>query len=382
MSDPRILQLLPALGDGGVERSALEMAEFLSGRGIKNWVASAGGPLVEAVEAAGAVHVTVPVGTKAPWRMISAARAVARLVDAEGIDILHARSRAPAWVALMARCFSTRPVRFLTTFHGVYGHASALKRLYNSAMLRTPVVIANSDFIRKHIVEVYGYPREQIIVAPRGIDPLVFDPAGIDQATREAIRAEFGAGEEHRLIVMVGRITSWKGHAILLDAFARLADPTLRLAFVGSGAASVISELKTQAERLGVTDRLIFAGSRRDVPAVLAAADLAVSASTRPEAFGRAAIEAQAMQTPVIATNHGGSRETVLPSETGWLVEPGDAAAMEEAIRDALADPDRLREMGSKGRAHVLDHFTTQFMLEQEYSAYERIMSESADSQS
>ena len=376
MSTPRILQLLPALGDGGVERSAVEMAEFLGKRGATNWVASSGGPLVADLESAGADHIVIPVGAKSPITMIGSAFKVAQLIDREKIDIVHARSRAPAWVALLAIRLSKRKPRYLTTFHGLYGHKSGLKRVYNGAMLRCPVVIANSNFIRDHIVSVYGYPADQIIVAPRGIDPVVFDPAAITSEQRLSVRRDLGAADDQRLIVMVGRITGWKGHSILLDAFAKLADPKTRLALIGSGDETTITNAKAQAERLGIKDRVTFAGSRRDIATVLSAADLAVSASTRPEAFGRAAIEAQAMETPVIATNHGGSCETVLHGETGWLVAPGDSDAMASALRQALADPARLAIMGHAARAHVLAHFTTQSMLEKEYSAYERVMSE------
>ena len=243
-------------------------------------------------------------------------------------------------------------------------------------MLRTPVVIANSQFIRKHIVDVYDYPEERIVVAPRGIDPALFEPATISDATRSAVRAELGAMEGVPLAVMVSRITNWKGHSVFVDAMARCNRKDLHAAFVGEGNPDEIARVKQQIERLGLSDRIFFAGSRRDVPAILAAADLAVSASIRPEAFGRAAIEAQAMETPVIATNHGGSQETVLPGETGWLVPPGDVAALATALEEALADPDRLAVMGTRGREQVLAAFTTQQMLEREFSAYEKRMAE------
>ena len=373
---PRVLQLLPALGDGGVERSAVEMAGHLGERGLPNWIASAGGPLVAAAEAAGARHVTLPVGKKSPFSAVSAARAVARLVDAESIDIIHARSRVPAWVGLLACRLARRPVRFVTTFHGVYSHGNALKRFYNSAMLRVPLVIANSQFIRDHITKVYGFPPARVVVAPRGVEPDLFDPAAIPAETRAVLRDELGVTEHGPLVVMVGRVTRWKGHAVLLEAAARLDRPDLRLAFVGGGSEALVAELQRDMARLGLDDRVIFTGSRRDIPAVLAAADLAVSASTDPEAFGRAAIEAQAMGTPVIATDHGGSRETVLPGITGWLVPPGDATALAAALEDALSDPERLKAMGANGRAHVLANFTTRQMLEKEFSAYERLMAE------
>lgn len=374
---PRVLQLLPALGDGGVERSAVEMAGHLGGLGLPNWIASAGGPLAAAAGAAGATHITLPVGKKSPFAAVSAARAVARLVDAESIDIIHARSRVPAWVGLIAQRLAKRPVHFVTTFHGVYSHGNALKRFYNSAMLRAPLVIANSQFIRDHIAGVYGFPKARIVVAPRGVEPALFDPATVSPEVRAALRRELGATDTGPLVVMVGRVTRWKGHAVLVEAAARLKNHgDLRLAFVGGGSEALVAELERDIARLGLEGRITFTGSRRDIPAILAAADLAVSASTDPEAFGRAAIEAQAMGTPMIATDHGGSRETVLPGETGWLVPPGDVSALAAALEEALADPDRLKAMGARGREHVMKNFTTQQMLEKEYSVYPRLMAE------
>lgn len=371
----RVLQLLPALGDGGVERSTVEMAGYLRDRGVVNFVASGGGDLVAAVEATGARHLAIPVGRKSPWAILANARAVARLIDAEAIDIVHARSRAPAWAGWLAcRYFVRRRCRFMTTFHGVYGYGNALKRLYNRVMLKGPLVVANSEFIRAHIRDVYGVADERIIVAARGVDPSLFDPDALPPGNRDAIRAEFGLAPAEALFVMVGRISPWKGHGALVDALARVKDLPWRMVFAGSGGAGVIAELRQKIEALGLGDRVILAGSRRDVPALLAAADLAFSASTEPEAFGRAAIEAEAMATPIIATAHGGSRETVLDGVTGWLVEPGNAEAMAGAIADALSDGERLCAMGRAGRAHVLANFTTARMLAREFSAYERLM--------
>lgn len=373
----RILQLLPALGDGGVERSTVEMAAGLGARGIANWVVSGGGDLVAAVEATGARHVRLPVGAKSPFAIIANARALGRLIDAEAIDIVHARSRAPAWAGWLAcRCFARRRCHFMTTFHGVYGHGNALKRFYNRVMLKGPLVVANSQFIRAHIRDVYGYPDDRIIVAARGVDPALFDPAGLPPDSRATIRAEFGLASDEALLIMVGRITGWKGHGVLVEALARLADKPWRLVFAGSGNDGVITELRQQIAALGLDQRIILAGSRRDVPALLAAADLAFSASIEPEAFGRAAIEAEAMATPVIATDHGGSRETVRPGQTGWLVPPRDVDAMATAIAEALSDRSRLIAMGEAGRAYVLENFTTARMLAQELSAYERLLAD------
>lgn len=373
----RVLQLLPALNEGGVEKSAVEMARYLNEKGVSNWIASAGGPLADEATTYGTRHLTIEVGRKSPLSIVSNARKIARLIDSEEINVVHALSRAPAWVGLLAcRFFTQKRCHFVTTMHGAHSHANALKRLYNSSIVRGEVVVASSRFIRDHIIQIYGLPSERIIVASRGVDAGMFDSTLFTEADRQKIRTELAGAKQAPLLVMVGRITTLKGHLVLIDALSHVTDIPWHMAFVGDGNASVQSVAQARINELGLRDRITWTGSRRDIPAVLAASDLAFSASIRPEAFGLAAIEAQAMETPVIATDHGGSRETVLPGQTGWLVPPGDAEAMAVAIRDALSDPTRLTEMGRLGRAHVLANFTIRSMLEKEYSAYERAMRE------
>ncbi len=374
---PRILQLLPALGDGGVERGTVEMAAFLAEKGIENWAACDGGPLLASLEATGTHHIDLKVGRKSPFAIDANARRLARLIDEHEIDIVHARSRAPAWVGWLATARAKRQPRFMTTFHGVYSHGNRFKRAYAGVMLKGPLVVANSSFIRDHIISVYGYPAERIVLAPRGVDTRVFDPGTVSADAITETRAALGAGDGQALIAIVGRITDWKGHRYLIESLAFAENQDFHLAIVGSGSASVIGELETLIAELDLGDRVTIAGSRRDIPAVMAAADIAVSASIRPEAFGRVAIEAEVMGTPVIATNHGGSLETVIDGKTGYLVPPANPKAFADAIDAALSDPEALRAMGRAARAHVLANFTVETMLEKEFSAYERLMAES-----
>lgn len=375
MKQPRVMQVLPALGDGGVERSTVEMAQYLTACGAEHWIVSGGGRLSADAKAAGARMIELPVGRKSPAAILANARALGRIIDEQEIDIVHARSRAPGWAAWLAcRFFAQRPARYLTTFHGVYSHGNAFKRAYNRVMLRGQVVIANSQFIRDHIVSVYGYPAARIVVAPRGIDPKLFEPALFSEADRAGIRASFGIGEKTPLLIIVGRLTRWKGHDVLIEALAMLKGMDWKLVVAGGGDAVFADGLNRQIEAAGLGGRVVLTGSRSDVPALLAAADLAFSTSTRPEAFGRAATEAQAMETPVVATDHGGSRETVVPDVTGWLVAPSDATALAEVTRAALSDPDRLLKMGQQARVDVLARFTTARTSEAEFSAYRRLM--------
>lgn len=370
----RVLQILPALNDGGVERSTVELARDLSAEGLESWVVSGGGRLADAVTAAGATHVTMPVGRKSPLAMWRNAGRLSALVDQIDIDIIHARSRAPAWVGyLAARKARRRPI-FLTTFHGVYGHGSRLKRWYNAVMLRGEIVIANSQFIADHLRTVYGVEGSRIIVAPRGVDADLFDPAAVTDDAVRRIRTEFAAGDRP-LLVYVSRLSGWKGHAVLIEALETLVDLPWTMVFAGGhDSENLRRDLAARIASGPARDRIHLAGSRDDVPALLRAADLAFSVATEPEAFGRAAIEAGAMETPVIATAHGGSLETVRDGETGWLVPPKDARALSTAIRAALADPARARMIGETARRHVLARFTTELTLAAERSAYARAM--------
>ncbi|SON56987.1 Spore coat protein SA [Hartmannibacter diazotrophicus] len=370
-----VLQLLPALGDGGVEKSAVEMARFTTGKGWKSLVVSRGGDLVGAVEAGGARHLTMPVGAKMPWAILTNARRLGALIDREDVDLVHARSRAPAWAGWLAvQYFSRRKPAFLTTFHGTYGHKGALKRAYNAVMLKGPWVIANSGFIRDHIVEVYGYPRDRIVVAERGVDETTFDPGRIGAEECAAIRAELAVPEGVPLLLMVGRLTRWKGHHVLIEALAGIQTPFV-CAFAGDGGKDGYrAELERTVAEKSLGERIRFLGSRRDIPNLNAAADIAFSCSTDPEAFGRVAIEAMAMATPIIASAHGGSLETVVDGETGLLVPPGDADALREAIRSLIDDPQRRQRIGEAGRRRVLAEFTTRATCEKEFSAYEAVL--------
>ena len=352
------------------------MAGFLVARGCASFIASDGGPLLQALTAAGVSHVPIQVGDKAPWAILVNAVRLARLIDSEDIDIVHAHSRTPAWVGLLACRISARRPPFVTTFHGLYGHRSALKRWYNRVMLRGAAVIANSDFIRRHIIEVYSVPNELIVTAPRGFEEAEFDPSAFGEADRASVRAEFGVPDGFPLLLMVGRLARWKGQHVLLAALARTTDLPWFAVFVGAGApgSGYPAELKSALESSALGDRVAFAGSRRDVARLNYAADLAFSCSVSPEGFGCVSVEAQAMATPVIASAHGGSLETIVDGETGWLVPPGDIEALEAAIRAALADPGTLRVMGARARRYVLARFTMRRTCEIELSVYERIL--------
>ncbi|WP_020187286.1 glycosyltransferase family 4 protein [Methylopila sp. 73B] len=373
-----VLQILPALDAGGVERTAIDVAQALVAVGARAVVASEGGRGVAALEAAGARHVVFPAASKNPLTMAANVGRLARLVRAEGADILHARSRAPAWSALGAARLAGVP--FVTTAAGIHSGNSAPKRFYNSVMARGDLVIANSGFTASHIARQHGAPKGRLAVIPRGVDLAAFDPAAVDTARVAALRAAWAIPEAAKVVLLAARLTSWKGQSVLLDAVERLGrdDVVVVLAGEAQGRERYRDGLIAQAEGLGIADRLRLPGHVADVPAALLAADVAAVPSTEPEAFGRGATEAQAMGVPVVASAHGAVAETVLAppaarddARTGWLVAPGDPDALAEGLAAALAlGPDDRAALASRGRAHVAAHYGLEAMTRTTLEAY------------
>jgi len=371
---PAILQVLPALRSGGVERGTLEIAEAQIAAGFRAIVASAGGEMVPALEALGAKHITLPLTAKSPWAMWRNAAALAALARAEGVALIHARSRAPAWSALIAARRLGLP--FVTTYHGAYNEGFPGKRLYNSVMARGDRVIAISHFIADLIRARHGVDEARLRVIPRGVDPRRFDPALVSAERLAALRAAWGVAEGQPIIMLPARVTRWKGQIVLVEAMAQLPGDALAL-LVGDAAErpAFQAELQARIAGLGLQDRVRLVGHATDMPAALMLADVVVHASTDAEAFGRTVIEAQAMARPVIASDLGAPRETVAEGITGWRTPPGDAAALAAALSRALAMTDSERAaLGARARAAVLSGYTTAAMQAATMATYRELL--------
>lgn len=369
-----MLQVLPSLVTGGVERGTVEIAQAIAEADATALVASAGGPLVRQIERAGGIHVTLPLTTKSPFGIWRNAGALETLIRDRKVSLVHARSRAPAWSAWLA-CQRTG-VPFVTTYHGTYGEGAPFKRFYNSVMARGRIVIAASHFIADLVAARHRVDPARIRVIPRGVDPAVFDPATVAGNRIARMAAEWRLPDGVRTIVLPGRLTAWKGHTVLLDAMARLNRPDVMCVFVGSdqGRHGYARELANQATRLGIADRLRLVGQCDDMPAALALSDVVVHASTKPEAFGRVVIEAQAMGRPVVAADLGGPVETVRHGDTGWRVPPNDPDALAAAIGVALdLDPDARLALGERARASVP---TVRSMQDATLDVYETVLTE------
>lgn len=349
---PAILQVLPALGSGGVERGTIEIAEAISASGLRPIVASAGGRLVPELEAAGGMHAELPLTAKSPWALWRNAWRLAEIIRGQQVRIVHARSRAPAWSALWAARMTG--AAFVTTYHGTYGEAVPGKRFYNSVMARGRPVIAISQFIAQHVRERHGVPSEAIRIIPRGVDLRRFDPALVAPERVASVRSDWRVPEGGVAIFLPARLARWKGQAVLVEALRHLPGATAILAGDLAGRERYISELERLARTLGVGDRLRLVGHVTDMPAALLASDIVVHASTEPEAFGRAVVEAQAMARPVIAADLGGPRETVVDGVTGWLVAPGDPERLAARIQDVSQMPAHaLLAVGASARRNV-----------------------------
>lgn len=381
-----VLQILPSLETGGAERTAVDVAAALVAAGHRAIVASRGGRMVAELEAAGAEHLAFPAATKNPLAMALNVGRLAAFVRREGVDLLHARSRAPAWVALAAARRTGVP--FVTTYHGAYRAGSAPKALYNSVMARGDAVIANSAWTAGEITARYPFAAPRIVTIARGSDLSAFAPGAVSPERRAAVAAQFGLTAENPwpVLLHLARITGWKGQRVLIDAAARLAaesrDVVTILAGDAQGRDGYVDDLRGRIAAAGLGERVRLVGHCDDVPAALSLASVAVVPSTEPEAFGRAAVEAQAAGVPVVASDHGAAAETVLappttPADrrTGWRVPPGDAAALARAVVEALAlDPAERQALAARARAHVAAAYSVETMTAATLAIYERLL--------
>ncbi len=371
---PTILQVLPRLESGGVERGTVEMARAIAGVGWKPLVASAPGRMVNHLRHAGAAHIPMALETKSPLFMAWNARKLERLIREHEVDIVHARSRAPAWSAQWAA--RRTGAHFITTFHGVYSAHYAWKKKYNAIMTRGERVIAVSDFIAAHIAENYQVEPERVRVIHRGVDLNTFRPSNAHPNRMAEMVRNWHIPDDLPVILFPGRITRWKGQDIFVRALAEL--PHRRFFALLVGDFERHPDYREEIEQLIRDSRLEghvrMVGGTEAMVEAYHLARFVVATSTRPEAFGRVVIEAQGMGKPVIATNHGGARETVREGITGWLVEPGGVEGLSKTIDYVLhMDEQAIRWMGAQGidNAH---YFSTEAMCEKTLAVYREVL--------
>jgi len=371
---PAVLQVIPSLVAGGVERGTIDMARALVSAGWTAYVASAGGPMERELARTGATHLTLPLASKNPLTIRRNARALAELLRHHRIDIVHARSRAPAWSAWLAAKAAQR--HFVTTFHNAYALNLPLKHRYNSVMARGERVIAISQFVADHVARIYGVGTDRLRTIPRGVDLATFDPGKIggDRIVKMAMHWRVPDGAS--VVMLPGRLTRWKGGLDFIEAIARLERRDICCVLVGTEQRPGFRrELEAAMVRHDLLGLFRIVEDCRDMPTAYALADVVVSASTDPEGFGRTIVEAQAMGRPIVATDHGGARETVVAAATGWLVSPGKPEALAAAIGAALAlSPGERAALGRRATAHVAAHFTHEAMCARTIDVYEELL--------
>ena len=371
---PAVLQVIPSLVSGGAERGTIDLAGALATSGWTAYVASSGGPMEYQLARLGVRHLKLPLASKNPLVMRRNAAALIEIVRRHKIDIVHARSRAPAWSAWSASRATGR--RFVTTFHNAYDIDLPLKLWYNSVMARGERVIAISQFVGEHVTSVYGVGPDRLRVIPRGVDIAGFDPRRVNGERVCALATRWRVPEDAAVVMLPGRLTRWKGGLDFIEAIARLGRRDLCCLLVGAEQRPGFRrELEATIERLGLVGMFRIIEDCPDMPAAYMLSDVVVSASTDPEGFGRVITEAQAMGRPVVATDHGGARETILPGVTGWLAPPRDPVALADAITEALRlDAGERAAFARRAVAHVAAHYTREAMCGKTIDVYEELL--------
>ncbi|MDX2073538.1 MAG: glycosyltransferase family 4 protein [Alphaproteobacteria bacterium] len=371
---PVILQVLPALSSGGVERGTVEIARAIQQAGGRALVASSGGKMMYQLFRLGAEHITLPLDSKNPFTVWRNARALVGIIREHGVDIVHARSRAPAWCAWLA-AYKTG-CRFVTTFHGTYGIQNRFKHRYNSVMVKGERVIAISNFIAEHIKANYAVDPANIRIIHRGVDLNLFTPDLFSHQRMDALIKEWRLPMELPVILFPGRITRWKGQDVFLRALAALPHRHFFAVILGDDkkGGSYRGELESLITELGLEEHVRFAEHTQHITEAYMLARVVVATSIEPEAFGRVVLEAQAMGKPVIATSHGGPQETVIHGETGLLVPPGDVGALAAAIENVMGLDETMQQHIARDARKQAERFSLDTMCEKTLAVYEELL--------
>ena len=376
-----VLQVVPELDAGGVEQTVIDVARAVIEAGGRSVIATRGGRMEPVLTKMGATVIHLPVHSKNPFVQWANVGALRKIVRKHAVDIVHVRSRAPAMAAVKAA--RLEKIHSVATYAGIYNARSGLKRWYNGAMVRADMTIANSDFTRAHILKTYkDVAPERIISIPRGIDLKRFDPESFDVPRIMKMEEEWGVNPDDKRVrfMLAARLTRWKGQTLILEAARILRSEgvdNFHIIMAGDdqGRTGYLQSLLKMVQDYGLEEHVRMAGHVGDMPSAYHLCHFALAPSIEPEAFGRTAVEPQAMQRPPLAADHGATSETVAPDETGWLVKPKDARAWADAMKTAIELPERRRfEMGRAGRRRVRDLFSLQAMCGKTLDVYRALL--------
>lgn len=371
-----VVQVLPALNQGGVERGTIEIAEALQKAGIKNYVVSAGGKMVPELTRLGVSHITLPVNTKNPILMLVNSYRLEKVFKNMGASLVHVRSRAPAWSVKWAT--KRMKIPFIATFHGRYGlKPEVFKKPYNRVMTTGKYVIAVSAFIKNHLMKEYNVPDQKIRLIPRGADINRFNMSAISLGVLQDFAKENNIPTDKPIITLVGRLSRIKGHDVLLDALKEMKNKEVTVLFVGGNPkAGYDAELKTKIEALSPeTTVRVFACPGDKMPLVYALSDVCVQPTLVPESFGRGIAEAQAMARVIVASNHGGACELISNNRTGFLTPVGDSKVLASVLDSVLSMPAVERQaIGLAAQESIRDNFSIQKMCDRTIALYKEIL--------
>ena len=369
-----VVQVLPALNSGGVERGTLEIAEYLVTKGWKSVVISSGGRLEQRLVRQGSLHINLPSHTKNPLHWFNLKAQYEKLFIQEKPDIVHVRSRVPAWTA--GTVAQKMKIPLVSTIHGSYLAGSMLKKLYNNASIKADKVIAISNYVKDNILRVHPDKSSLIEVIHRGADINLFNPEKIAKSRIIQMSEIFQLPDDKKIIMMPARPSGWKGHEILIRAFSKINNENLICVMPGSDdGGKFVLNLRNLAKKNNVLGKIVFLPFLDDLPAAYMLADVVVVPSLKPEPFGRVLIEAQAMGRPVVAFNHGGASESVINEKTGLLVEPKNVKELGVAIEKLVTIPlNKRNKMASASREHIVNNFTLDKMRSETLKLYNKIL--------
>ena len=379
----KVLQVIPRLGYGGAETGCYDLAHFLPEQGCKSFIVTSGGELLKYINKKKVKVFKLKVHSKNPILILLNTIIITILILVYNIDIVHARSRAPAWSCYFATKFTLR--KFVTTFHGTYNFNYRIKKLYNSIMVRSDLVIAGSNFIFSHINDNYGNfflkKKRKLLVIFRGINTNYFNPQKILPLKLDKFSKQNNIDRNKFIILMPGRLASWKGQRIFIEAIKLLSEKNdispFETIILGSDQGRKVykKQLLVLVQQYRLSKIIKFIDHCEEMPIAYGIANLVCSCSYEPEAFGRVSVEAQSMQVPIIASDIGGSRETIIKDKTGYLFQNKDPKALADLIVMVMKkDYNSLKSIGIEGRKNVLKRFDVDKMCQTTFTEYKKLM--------
>ena len=381
-SELKVLQVIPKLGYGGAETGCYDLAHYLPENNCSSYIVTSGGELLKFIDRKKVKVIKLPVHSKNPLLMLFNSIALIFIILLNNISIVHARSRAPAWSCLIATKITRR--KFVTTFHGTYNFKNPLKKFYNSVMVRSDLIIAGSNFIFSHIDKNYSKYlgiKKKFLVIFRGINVDYFDSSTTLDTEENRLTSDWEVDKNKKMILMPGRLTAWKGQETFIEALnlvnKELGFESFNAVILGSdqGRDIYTKKIKRLAEQYRLTSQLKFIEHCKNMPLAYKISSIVVSASVEPEAFGRVAVEAQSMEKPIIASDIGGSNETIIDNVTGFLFQSGNAEALSKKIVEVLQlDESRLKSIGIEGRKNIIKKFNVEKMCFSTYSEYKKLL--------